>query len=887
MAAGRIMRATFQRQLRRTTALGCALLVCTAWAGTASYYYDELGRLVETVAVDGTSVFYAYDAVGNVTSLKHQSASSVGISGLVPDVGPIGATVTIFGSGFNLTAANNIVKFNGVVAHVASSTATTLIVTVPAGATTGTVSVTNGAATATSSLSFTVAASGAPTIASITPTIGAQSTPVTIAGTNFQPVGSSDKTLFGTIGSPVSSATASNISTRVPTQASSGKISVTTPYGTATSTSDFFAVPTGFNVADVQFTGRLAGGAPLTATTTVAGKIAIVLFDAIPGQTGTTLNLSNITTPGGNITIFNPAGGQAGVWPITLGVVGLPKLSMGGTYTAVVVPSAAGSATIQIGTVDLAIKVNSWGPPTANTDHTWSIPLSYTVTNIGTATANGTWNDVGYLSSNGVLDANSQSYYPLNTHSTLAAGASYSVNAVFTTTNSTAPGTYTFFAKTDGRNSAYFGGSSTNTDNGNLVEVSEANNIASTTVKLDADLKVSNVVLGSPTANQNGTWTIPVSYTVTNAGASTIANPSWYDMGYLSSNGVLDNSSQGSFYLNRQATPLAPGASYSINSTFTTNNVTPGGTYTFFVKADGHDDYTGGLNTDNGALPDANKANNVASVTVKLDADLKVSNVVLGSPTANSNGTWTIPVSYTVTNAGLSAIANPAWYDMGYLSSNGVLDNASQGNGYLNRQATPLAPGASYSINSGFTTNNLTPAGTYTFYVKADGHDDYTGGTSTDNGALPDANKANNVVSVAVKLDADLKVSNVVLGSPTANSNGTWSFAVSYTVTNTGLTTIANPVWYDMGYLSSNGVLDNASQGNGYLNRQATPLAPGASYSINSGFTTNNVTPAGTYTFFVKADGHDDYTGGTNADNGSLPDANKANNVASANVTLH
>ena len=620
VAAGAVMRATLQRQLLRTTALGLALLVGTAWAGTASYYYDELGRLVETVAADGSSVFYAYDAVGNITSVKHEAASAVGISGFTPATGPVGTSVTIFGSGFNATAASNVVKFNGVVANVTSATGTTLIVTVPAGATSGTLSVVNSMGSATSSLSFTVASLATPTISSFAPTIGALNTPVTISGSNFQPTGITDKTIFGTIGAPVSSATATTIATAVPTQASSGKISVTTPFGIATSTADFYAVPSGFNVADVQFKGRLVGDAPLTATTTAAGKTAIVLFDASVSQTGTYLTLSNVTVPGGNVTVFSPAGGQMGTWPITNGVVLIPKLSMGGTYTVVIAPSGAGSTTIQIGTVDLAISVISWGPPTANTDHTWSIPVTYKVTNVGTATAYGSWNDVGYLSSNGVLDDNSQSYLPLYLHNTpLAGGASYTVPAVFQTNNSTSPGTYTFFVKADGHNAAYFGGSSTSTDAGNIVEVSETNNVASTTVKLDADLKVTNLVLGSPTANSNGTWTIPVSYTVTNAGATTIANPTWYDVGFLSSNGVLDNTSQSNGgFLNAQRTPLAPGASYPVSTGFTTYPGVAAGTYTFFVKADGHNDYTGGSNTDNGALPDANKANNVASASVTL-----------------------------------------------------------------------------------------------------------------------------------------------------------------------------------------------------------------------------------------------------------------------------
>ncbi len=60
-----------------------------------------------------------------------------------PTSGPIGATVTITGTNFNTTAANNVVSFGAVKAAVANAGSASLTVTVPTGATFAPISVTN------------------------------------------------------------------------------------------------------------------------------------------------------------------------------------------------------------------------------------------------------------------------------------------------------------------------------------------------------------------------------------------------------------------------------------------------------------------------------------------------------------------------------------------------------------------------------------------------------------------------------------------------------------------------------------------------------------------------------------------------------------------------
>jgi hypothetical protein len=78
------------------------------------------------------------------------------ITSFAPLTGPIGTTVTISGSGFNATPANNIVYFGVARATVASATETQLVVKVPLGANYQPVTVTTNGFIAASTKSFDV-----------------------------------------------------------------------------------------------------------------------------------------------------------------------------------------------------------------------------------------------------------------------------------------------------------------------------------------------------------------------------------------------------------------------------------------------------------------------------------------------------------------------------------------------------------------------------------------------------------------------------------------------------------------------------------------------------------------------------------------------------------
>jgi gliding motility-associated-like protein len=99
------------------------------------------------------------------------------ITSFTPSSGPVGTTVTITGTNFSTTPANNTVQFNGTTAVVSGSTATSITTTVPSGATTGFITVTVTGSTATSATIFTVA-----TAANQPPVIETTTTAVPIEG---------------------------------------------------------------------------------------------------------------------------------------------------------------------------------------------------------------------------------------------------------------------------------------------------------------------------------------------------------------------------------------------------------------------------------------------------------------------------------------------------------------------------------------------------------------------------------------------------------------------------------------------------------------------------------------------------------------------------------
>ena len=268
------------------------------------------------------------------------------------------------------------------------------------------------------------------------------------------------------------------------------------------------------------------------------------------------------------------------------------------------------------------------------------------------------------------------------------------------------------------------------------------------------DLVVSGASVGTITVAQNGAYSFPVTFTVTNIGG-TPALPSFYGLTYLSADGILDNADQNLSGYATRSTALAAAASYTVTQTYTTTTATAPGPYTLFVKADGRGTTFGaGTNTDNGYLAEGSESNNTQAVplTLPIKPDLAISNLSVGTIVKNANGSYSIPVTYTVTNNG-GAAATATWYDLTYLSSDGTLDSGDQNlAGYYTRN-TALAAGASYIATQTFITTTATSAGSYTLIVKTDGRGSAIGvGSNTDSGYVAEGNESNNVTFASVIL---------------------------------------------------------------------------------------------------------------------------------------
>lgn len=383
---------------------------CLQTPGNAAinYTYDALGRLQSVTDQNGDTATYSYDAVGNILSISRSNSSQLSVISFTPTSGLVGASVTIYGTGFSSTPANNTVKFNGTTATVSSATPTQLGVTVPSGATSGTISVTVGGTTKTSSGSFTVlASSAAPTITSFSPSIQAPGAQVTITGTNFDTTIANDNLSFNlTLQPPLSNPTPPNSSTslagNVPSLTGTGYVSVSTLNGTAKSTG-YVYVPFWFYngsttqyypVSSVDQTQSMALGNTKTLTISTAGHISILAFDGIAGQQ-VLISWTGSTITGCTISLFDPYQNSLGTptgspcngtpgspTSNNLAVLTLPTT---GTYTIGVSSASNGtSGSMNItaaNTSPITTNLSPWPPTTSCTGITGAYCDQVTVTN--------------------------------------------------------------------------------------------------------------------------------------------------------------------------------------------------------------------------------------------------------------------------------------------------------------------------------------------------------------------------------------------------------------------------------------------------------------------------------------------------------------------------
>ncbi len=356
---------------------------------------------------------------------------------------------------------------------------------------------------------------------------------------------------------------------------------------------------------------------------------------------------------------------------------------------------------------DLAITSFS-GPSVAAVQQ--RVPISWTVTNAGTASAYSPWQDYVYLSTDATFGGGDVPVtYPLSS-GVLAPGASYTVTNTVAVPNVPA-GNYFLLLRVD--------------NHGELYESDETNNTwtALPITVTNPDLAVT--AFSGPSAAE-AREPVSFTWTVTNAGTE-VAHPDWYDYVYLSTDETYD-SGDTSVTIGVRTSALAPGESYTVTKSVALPNV-PAGNYFLLLRVDR-----------NGVLHEPNETNNTWTA---LPISLRAADLVPGglSAPASARAGSSISLTWSVSNGSVDVDAHPSWADYVYLSKDATcctgdtsLTNASR--------STVVAPGASYSLTRTVTLPaTLTPGG-YNLILSVDR-----------NGSLPETNEENNLVVVPFTVD--------------------------------------------------------------------------------------------------------------------------------------
>src|SRR5690349_5858141 len=270
----------------------------------ADFVATSDSRMVATVPADAT---IGQIRVTNPTGVGTSGGSFL-VTPRISDFSPArGATNTVLTiDGFNFLGTTNVL-FNNRVAAFTVTAPTQIQATVPTGATNGPVTVQTQAGAVTSTNDFIVTGP-APIIDDFSPGIGAPGVGVIIDGTNFK---SPVTVKFNGVSDTTAAVTApTQISAHVPASATTGKISVTTLGGTATTSNNL--VVTKAPVITNFFPGLGKAGTQVT--------IEGINFDlaAVSGVGFNGKSVTGISTPAPNqILVTVPATATTGRITVT------------------------------------------------------------------------------------------------------------------------------------------------------------------------------------------------------------------------------------------------------------------------------------------------------------------------------------------------------------------------------------------------------------------------------------------------------------------------------------------------------------------------------------------------------------------------------------------
>ncbi|MCU0440602.1 MAG: IPT/TIG domain-containing protein [Raineya sp.] len=177
------------------------------------------------------------------------------ITAFTPQSGGVGTEVTITGSNFTEDTRVTTVSFNGIKANIISITANTIVVNVPKNATTGKITIAAIGQNGISATDFQVIQASITGFEPQNAPVGSQ---INIKGNGFSLNPSENLVSFGEVKAEVITATANNLTVKVPQGAITNKVSVVIGDRTTTSSMNFIVNDSWKNVADLAGTSRLS-----------------------------------------------------------------------------------------------------------------------------------------------------------------------------------------------------------------------------------------------------------------------------------------------------------------------------------------------------------------------------------------------------------------------------------------------------------------------------------------------------------------------------------------------------------------------------------------------------------------------------------------------------
>jgi len=747
----------------------------------------------------GKHVIYvrAQDAQGRWSTV-YISSFTIGespvITKVIPNVGSPGSSITINGLSFNPVAAQNIVKFDSLVAQVTNASSDALVVTVPEGYLGyTTLTVTVNKLTATAPQRFLIVAN-APVITAVEPASGAAGDVVTITGEHFSSQEKEIRVWIGGQGAEVVEASEGRIQIKVPEKVS-GEVTLSVSVrGITTEAPTNFTVLAPRNNVPPQIIHR-----PIVLS--CVNVNVPVVADAVD-QTN---NVQSV------LLYYRRKGTEQ------YQKTGMQRKA-GDTYQSFIPASIVTSAGIEYYLEAFDDYKARHATPVYEIILQDKPVLTQPVTNM--LPANGTTDVTVPVRFSWAGSPEALTYDVYLWPSSQAKPA-----------EPTATGLTEFnyiYAGTDVQFGAQYSWQVIARDACTGVE----GPVQQITFRPLPDLTVVSVKAPGAAFSEE---TIQLEWEVSNTGQGATEDKDWYDGIYLSARPLFDPAEAEYLKGMPNVSALAAGKGYTQTTTVTLpRGIT--GDYYFYVEADR-----------GRRIQETDETNNLLvqttpiKVTLKPPPDLEVDSVVAPR---NSFSGQTIAVRWKVQNTGPGQTEVAAWQDMIYLSTQEELDTR---NAYLLKSVPhqgALAPGESYRRNE-LVTLPRDIQGRYYLFVQT--NPNRTVYESTINNV-----RRSDSLSVILLPFPDLVITEVK-ARDTVSCNE--SVAISWQGQNEGATVIENALWSDRVFLSSSedGTQNVTWLGGGQFNER---LDLNQSYQGQAALTIpRNIT--GDYYLFVKTDAND------------------------------